>query len=165
MKKKIVLIICITITVIASVLFYFTKKSVGFYNSTFNYIYCTDYETCLHEIGHQVDDENGWVSRTFEWKYAVDWYRVQIYYYPADRDALSNEIMFFPGIGWSNRKSHNPIINSFWTGGWGGYTELYAYVLSEADGEKENVPEMLRDFYNWNRIAELKEQYNGKNIY
>ncbi len=163
MKKKTKVILGTLIFLLAALAIsyvHFTKDQGGYYNSITNTIYCTDRESCIHEIGHKVDDENGWISETFEWKYAVDWYRVKIYYYPEERDEFSNQIMFFPGTGWSEKKTTNPFIKSYWTGGWGGLTELYAEILTWADGKPQNMPEMFREFYDWNRINELMTQYN-----
>lgn len=164
MKKKILISIIFLFVVLFVAYLYTALTSAGFYDSNINKIYCKKYSSCLHEIGHKTDDEMGWISKTAEWEKTVNYYRVMIYYYPEKRDNLSHSIEFFYGVGWKRIEQKNIFLFDHYTG-WGGYTELYAYILSEAGGEKENVPEMLRDFYNWNRIAELKEQYNGKNIY
>ena len=163
MKKKIVRIIVVILVIILGYLIlseYFARNSKGFYRPLTGTIYCKDYSTCIHEIGHKSDDELGWVSKTDEWIYAVDWYRVMIYYYPETRDQLSSDIEFFYGIGWKRFQGTNNIFSdSFWDG-WGGYTELYAYILELSDGKKENVPEMFGDFYDWNRINELMNELN-----
>jgi hypothetical protein len=161
MKKKIILYIFVFLLgACAAFYYYFVNESAGYYNSITNRIHCTNRESCIHEIGHKIDDENGWISETFEWKYAVDWYRVKVYYYPEERDKFSNDIMFFPGTGWSEQKVSNPIIKSYWTGGWGGLTELYAEILAWSDGKPENMPESFREFYDWERIFELMKEFD-----
>lgn len=168
MKKKLKLFATITIILIFVLIIWFIidtgiRRQIpgyGVYMPAINKIVCTTRSSCIHEIGHKIDDENDWISKEFEWRYAVHWYRVEKYYYPETRDAMSSRIMFFEGVGWDRIHQKNPFYETFWRGGWGGYTELYAEILEMADGNKDNMPEIFMDFYDWDRIDELMAIYD-----
>jgi hypothetical protein len=74
------------------------------------------------------------------------------------KDDIAWEIEFFPGVGSPREKNNNPFTTSFWEGGWGGYTELYASIVEYADGDIEQIPESLRKFYD---MAEINETMKG----
>ena len=160
MKKTIIVIVILIIIIL--ILFglseYSARNSVGFYRSLTGTIYCSSRVSCIHEIGHKTDDEHGWISKSYDWQRAVDYYRVKIYYYPETRNKISADIEFFYGVGWERFQGTNIFSTGFWDG-WGGYTELYAYILELSDGKQENIPEELREFYDWDRINELMKIY------
>jgi len=78
-----------------------------------------------------------------------------IYSYLELRDHMSLKIMFFPGIGGEKDPCANPFTYCFWHGGYGGHRELYPEILKWSGGNPENMPEIFREFYDWDRIAEL----------
>jgi hypothetical protein len=139
---------------------YEARNSLGFYRSLTGKIYCSDRSSCIHEIGHKTDDDLDWISKTDDWQKTVDYYRIMIYYYPETRDTMSHDIEFFYGVGWKRFQGTNIFGPGFWNG-WGGYTELYAYILQLSDGKKENMPEEFHSFYNWERINELMAVYEN----
>lgn len=42
--------------------------TIGMYNSWSGLIWCTSELTCMHEVGHKLDDMSGWVSSTPEFQ-------------------------------------------------------------------------------------------------
>jgi hypothetical protein len=95
-------------------------------------------------------------SQTKQFKDNIDTYRAILLNYPTYRDAYSLDILFFPGIGGLRWMDINPIHTSFWTGGWGGYSELYASIVAEYETE-EACPELLRGLFRWALIqVEMK---------
>lgn len=130
-------------------------RAAGYHNPLTGKVMCGNYSICLHEVGHKIDKEGGRISETEEWKYAVTYYRVGIYSYLELRDHMSLKIMFFPGIGGEKDPCANPFTYCFWHGGYGGHRELYPEILKWSGGNPENMPEIFREFYDWNRIAEL----------
>ena len=43
-------------------------KHHGLYNTFSGLIWCERYTDCVHEVGHKVDDEGGWISGTDEYR-------------------------------------------------------------------------------------------------
>ena len=46
-------------------------------------------------------------------------------------------------------------MSSFWNGGWGGYTELYASIVEDAAGDINKIPVSLQKFYNMDEINSI----------
>lgn len=67
---------------------------------------------------------------------------------PAARDAFSDRVSFFPGVGAPRYQGvvKNPFAKSFWIG-WGGYDELYAEMLTWAGGDVAKLPACFHRFY------------------
>jgi hypothetical protein len=125
----------------------------GSYNKLTKQITCNSKENCLHEATHKYDHQNHWISKTDEWINAVDNYRmIQFMLLPSQRDNDAWVVEFFPGIGRERLPEINPFTDSFWNGGWGGYSELYAWLAEESDGDINNIPEPLREFYDMEDI-------------
>jgi hypothetical protein len=57
-------------------------------------------------------------------------------------------LVTFPGVGRNPKAqgAHGEVLTGF-TGGWGGYSELYAEVFALAEGYLDNVPPPMRPFY------------------
>jgi hypothetical protein len=129
------------------------NEADNYYNYLTDSIYCQSKQTCLHEAAHKYDDKAGWVSESTKWIQAVDDYRMTQFYTPQENKvAQAFGIMFFPGVGSPRLPSHNIFTDSFWQGGWGGYTELYAHLIECSDGNIDNIPPALRNFYDMNKI-------------
>lgn len=119
----------------------------GGYNPISGLYSCSTRVSCIHEIGHKVDQESGWISHSKEFGFAVQVY-VQVEYgltaiEPGHPSSLARDLIVFPGV---------------YT--WNGYlsdtqTEIYAYILQKADGKEQGVPAAFRRFYHWDRIREL----------
>ena len=142
---------------IAQVAAAFTPIQPG-YNPFTHAVTCTARENCLHEVGHAADQRAGWISRTENWKLAVDTYRYMTWKYPETRSALSEKIHLFPGFGTMMVEDRNPLNSSFF-GGWGGYTELYASLVQWSDGQADKCPQEFRQFYDWAYITQKMKDY------
>jgi len=126
-------------------------------------IACRDYDSCLHEIGHKVDHGAGWISKSDKFRTTVQAYRSIAFEIPELRDPLTIRILFFPGIGKQPLKCNGGVFTScFWSDGWGGYTELYAEILRESGGDVDNIPVVLQEFYDQERIQRLIGEVNNE---
>lgn len=134
----------------------FTSYYQGnFYDPILDYVKCDSYVSCLHEATHQYDYHNGIISKSDKWKNAVDDYRLHAFdnfSRVEEIDTSIINIVFFPGIGRERIPSYNPFMISFWQGGWGGYTEIYATVAELSDGDINKIPKPLRKFYDMEEI-------------
>lgn len=118
----------------------------GVYNVWSRTIYCRTESVCLHEVAHKLDHEGGWISRTKEFSLAAEvflWVEIA-------SDAphpLAHKIVTMPGLfewdGWLTKPQ----------------AELYANLLQWSGGVSENMPELLRPYYDWERAAELMKRY------
>jgi hypothetical protein len=119
----------------------------SYYNKWTGIIRCQG-EDCLHEAGHALDASRGWVSEGQAWRDAVSTYIAVAWQMPAMRDQFTETIAFFPGVGGPLWPSRNPFNITFWRGGWGGYTELYAELFKACGGDIGKLPAGLQPFYN-----------------
>ena len=102
--------------------------ALGYYtwNGT---IWCTSRASCLHEVGHALDDRAGWISSELGFIAAMENYT----------------------IARTRRSDGRPDAEAL--------RELYADIFAGAEGKAENMPEPFREFYDWPRAAELIEEY------
>jgi hypothetical protein len=125
-----------------------TLKTDSTYNIWTGKITCTDRYTCLHEYGHERDHQSGWISKSKEFRQAVDVFnRVQWLLDPDDRHEWSERMHSFPGVTSPRMPCRDILSVSFWQGGWGGYTELYAEMWAWADGDIYSMPIEFKKFY------------------
>lgn len=119
------------------------EGAIGIYDYESMRYACTTPESCLHEIGHLIDHEDGMISMGFGFVDAVIRYRGT----HGTDNSWGTLIYYFPDI------EGNPC--TFYINGhcWGGYTELYATILEYSI--LEEMPEEFKEFYNWDRIEEL----------
>lgn len=131
---------------------YLTSQPIGSYNTFTGMITCYDKITCLHESAHKYDHEHS-ISKSNEWIEAVEDYRSSIdetiEYQDNPKDFM---IYYFPGIGSKRLTLNNITTTSFFEGGWGGYTELYAWIAERSDGKIENIPQPFQGFYDLNSL-------------
>ena len=117
-------------------------------------IVCFDQWLCLHEIAHKIDyEERGQFSTSKEWVDIVDYYREEIFISTGDPNSIEDRIFNFPGIGGNDLYELREGVF------WGGYAELYASILQHSKGVPGNMPEIFREYYDWDKIKELKEFY------
>ncbi len=97
------------------------RGETGLYNIYSGLIYCQP-SSCVHEVGHKMDDLGGWVSGSDEFK----------------------KVVSDMGLDLWNEK------------------ETYAEIFELADGKEENMPEQLREFYDWELAEKLLEKYTDE---
>lgn len=128
----------------------------NFYINIFDFIKCESKQFCLHESAHKYDYERN-ITESIEWVDAVEDYRASAFigYTDASQvDLKTVKTVFFPGIGRERLPEVNPFTDSFWQGGWGGYSELYAWLAEQSDADINNIPLALQEFYDMDEINE-----------
>jgi hypothetical protein len=142
--KKLILIVLVALLVINTL--YLFKNS--FYSPDFDLIVCHNQNSCLHEMGHQLDNELGNISKSKEFQLATLAYIKIIWDYPQFRDTFSNLFIGYSGIT-SPYQDENRIIFKLAnnTNKWGGYSELYADIFAYVNGDISKIPEFFRGFY------------------
>ena len=104
----------------------------GEYNIITGKIHCINDSTCAHEEGHAADAAYApYHWQLWNWESAQPGWRARIdnlaKHCPNDEMEFYRILCNFPGInGNPKHEDRNPSSLYFWTGGWGGYTELYA---------------------------------------
>ena len=117
------------------------------YNIWTGEIICDNRMDCLHEQAHKMDADQGWISKSDEFKFAIDTHRYVAWDCIECRDEYSEMVMFFPGIGNARLPEYNPFNDGFWRGGWGGYDELYASIYAKSGGDSMRIPDIFQPFY------------------
>jgi len=115
----------------------------GTYNTVSGLAYCSRYSTCLHEIGHALDYNNDRVSQSPAFFDAV-----RLYILTNDNEyaiLLTTYILAF-----ENKPTKQ---------------ELYAYIFQLSEGNKENMPEVFRQFYDWNEAKRYMDRLSENRIY
>ena len=69
----------------------------------------------------------------------------------------ADDLMNFPSRSPEFREAAESIGLIFWNAP----VEVYAELYTIAQGKEENMPEVLREFYNWELADKLMEKYNG----
>jgi hypothetical protein len=109
------------------------------------HILCTNHASCVHEVGHKLDDEAGWISATPEYVGTVEW--LMLTTSTAADNPLAFEVFtkfFYTPHGHADQAQ---------------LRELYAEMFEAADGQRERVHGMFQHFYDWDRAAELLSVY------
>lgn len=123
-------------------------KQDNYFNVWTKEISCSDKYTCLHEHGHLLDFQLGWESKGKAFQESVQVFnRVQWLLDPDDRHEWAERMHEFPGVTAPKTPCKDLLSMSFWTGGWGGYTELYAEMYAWANGDISNMPHEFRKYY------------------
>lgn len=109
----------------------------GAFNSISGLIWCSDEASCLHEIGHKLDKEAGWISKTDEFGMAIKVFLQWQYQIDGKPSEFVDIIIHSSGLFEFNGYFDNP------------QAEIYANIFKYADGKQENIPELFRKFYDW----------------
>lgn len=126
------------------------KGLLGRYSHTTGWIWCTTRSSCIHEVGHKLDQRAGWISHSDDYIYAIEIYMlVQTGNSPdGSWDPELNEPMHVFSA-FFNRSTPNYV----------NLEELYASMLAEAGGKPDNMPPIFRPFYDWNAADRYVSQY------
>lgn len=92
----------------------------GFYIRKIDYLYCTNQDTCLHELAHRVDFYNGDISQTDKFKISVTLFAIK-----------------YPGHAWSK-----PILEHKTD-----WPDVYAQMYGSVKGDISLIPQELQEFY------------------
>lgn len=118
----------------------------GEYNTISGLIWCSDDWTCLHEIGHKMDHEGGWISQGDEFRKALKVY-VVVEIQSRNPSALARFILDTPLSGGARY-------------GYNLRAELYADIFAtHAKGCPEQLPGSIALFYDKGRTQALITQY------
>lgn len=112
--------------------------------------WCTTHDSCLHEIGHELDDRAGQVSRSKAYIDAIDVYMIV-------------QTSHSPDGSWDpNQSKPFNIFAIFYDRDHPDYrllSELYATMFAQADGQEANIPAAFRPFYDWPLAERLTQPY------
>lgn len=104
------------------------SRQDGVYNTLSRLYWCSSESSCLHERGHKLDQELGWISSSKEFSDAVKVYIL------------------------SESKKDRPGEYLYKIFGTPDFTmpEIYAQIYSWSGGNPENMPKVFRKFYERN---------------
>jgi hypothetical protein len=142
MKKIILLLI-----VIMLIPFLGIKTVTSHYNPLTNGILCRTYD-CIHEVGHMIDYNNGFVSNSKEFR---NYFKNEIFY----------GINGHPNKKWGGTIDLVSIPSAIF--GWGGWSEFYAENFYNYYGCENLMPESMRQFYDFKAAYYELKQYGFDN--
>jgi hypothetical protein len=158
-------VLALTVFLLGSVVWhaylYFDPGQRGYYDPTFRAVVCHSRLNCLHEIGHALDHDKGWISQSREYRIALNAYILYNWEFPDRRDQYAQKVLFYPGFFAPSNHENVPITADFWQGGWGGTLELYADMFTWTGGKRENMPAYFVNLYDWTMAKRLIKQYLG----
>lgn len=145
-----------THTRIALVMFVFLLATAfrlqwnGVYTPGIGMIVCSSHRSCVHEVGHKLDDQAGWISRSPEYRNEI-----QVYMIVATSRASDGSI---------NPDKSKPfqVFAFFMNPGEPDYNrlrEFYATMFEQAGGQQQNMPPSFQRFYNWPLAQQYLRQY------
>ncbi|RPJ29154.1 MAG: hypothetical protein EHM33_01930 [Chloroflexi bacterium] len=153
--KKFVIITALTILVLLLAV----PVSMGgdsFYAKGSGVLYCESDTLCLHEIGHMMDDDLGYPSRSDEFSTAVLLYMYNSIKYSPELlpEPFTSAILAQPGMIAYSKDYTLLGVERFSSP----QEELYANLYLLADGNIDIMPEIFRSFYS--REAKYTELYD-----
>lgn len=115
----------------------------GEYNTWTGMIWCTDHAACVHEVGHKLDQQAGWVSGSREYSYAIQLYM------GAQLGAAADP---------ANTLTYRVFDTFFVHPDPGRLRELYALMFEKADGIAARMPVDFQQFYDWKLARQLLQE-------
>lgn len=109
----------------------------GAYNPISKTFVCTNTNSCLHEIGHKIDQESGWPSHSYEFYHALyEFLRAEMR--TENPSSLSDYLL-------KRTIMPKPWFEFFVDDS----KEAYAIIFADSNGHPENMPKIFREFYDW----------------
>lgn len=105
----------------------------GVYNTFSGLYWCNSRSACIHEIGHKLDQEAGWVSQTQKFRNSLEIF-IRVEAHMPRPDPLMHKIFTFQNFT---------------------ALEIYAEIFRYSNGNSQNMPESFRKFYDWDRAKIL----------
>lgn len=116
----------------------------GEYNMWTGAIWCADHAACIHEVGHKLDQQAGWVSGSRGYSYAIQLYM------GAELGAAADP---------ANTLTYRVFDTFFTHPDPGRLRELYALMFEKADGKKAGMPVDFQRFYDWALAGKLLQGF------
>ncbi|RJP53633.1 MAG: hypothetical protein C4583_04405 [Anaerolineaceae bacterium] len=121
----------------------------GAYNTISRLMWCKTESACLHEIGHRLDQEAGWVSHQKEFGEAAKTYML-VEFAGGHPSELAKRIINLPGaFTWDGYFGDRP-------------AEIYATAFEYSGGHRDAMPEIFQEFYDWDRAETLVQKMRGE---
>ena len=143
--KKTLLVLAVLLLLILSLLPIPPKDADGAFNVISGAIWCQNGKACLHEIGHKLDKDSGWISGSEDFKLTISTY-IAFEAYQGTPSETALRLIAYPLV-----YDFNPFRIT--------HAEIYASLFSWSGGKQENMPDLFRKFYDWDRAAKLIEKY------
>lgn len=137
--------LCLVLLVITFLVPLPVDSQDGAYNLTSRLAWCRTRAACLHEIGHALDQQAGWVSQAPEFYKALQMYLFAEIYMKGITELPAGILE----VTYRGKGTSGPIKR-----------ELYAYLFQVAEGHPERMPECLRGFYHWQLAAQYINRLN-----
>lgn len=115
----------------------------AFYNPALNFVSCNERWECRHEVGHVMDRELGYPSKSDEFANAIRTYLYVRAKY-AELDNITDVIYGTSGIFNYDERYTNPFYAYLHALP---QQELYANIYNEVDGDISKLDPLLRAFY------------------
>lgn len=144
--KKIIVALLLTLFLVPLPL----ASQNGAYNTISGIFWCKDENSCYHEIGHKLDQQMAWPSRTKEFSFALRTY-IFSSMQTSPHDTVTREIIM---------RTYAP--STTITGMTDINAEAYAIIFEIACGDKNKVPEIFREFYDWKLANKMITKYIGE---
>jgi len=155
MKKLLLLILFIALLIPTNVQAYMVDDpppippvvtQIQYYDPMTGEIVC--WSACWHEVAHKLDYEvMDNVSQNEDFHNQVEDFLYTQMFFVEDHHPMAGMILRFPGF--FNDSYIMGDNTSDWAGYvWGGWDELYAQILYWANGDINEIPQNLREFYN-----------------
>lgn len=144
--KRFVVAICLLLIVVVLLAPLPENNQDGAYNLTSRLAWCRTQAACIHEIGHALDQQAGWVSQSPEFYKALQMFLFAEIYVQGVTELPAGILE----ITYRGNGSSGPIKR-----------ELYAYLFQVAEGNPERMPESLRCFYDWQTAEEYMTMLNN----
>jgi len=150
-SKKFILTFLLVAISFVFLLSSFSFTSNGAYNTITKKIWCKTEKACVHEVGHYLDQHYDYPSK--EWRFSL---AVRMYVTDETRKSASSELAEHI-IKFQFQHHPGPNLLMSWPMG-----ELYASIFAFTDGQRENMPAQLQEFYDWELAEKLLEKYKEK---